>query len=180
MKNIILFKILDNEIWMYKNNELIKEKTQNIITNNFIVNNKILLKSLKAIFIKYKISNAIIQNNIYIIINKLYCETNIYVIKNIMYNLGVTNYKFIYEEDLYKDYNKIILSYWNTNGIYISNDREFYIDYKTNLTNLVEENTLIITANKDILNYINKKVLIYENTACPVFYILLNTLNKKH
>ena len=174
MKNTILIKILDEEIWMFKNNELIKEKTQLIMTNNYIINHKILLNSLKSILNKYKITNTIIQSNIYIIINKLYCETNIYVIKSILYNLGITNYKFIYEEDVYKEYNKNILSYWSNNGIYISNDREFYIDYKTNLSNLIEEDTLVITANKDLLNYINKKILIYENTTCPVFSIINN------
>ena len=174
MKNTILIKLLDDEIWLFKNNELIKEKTNKIITNNFITNNKLLHEHLKKIINKYKLSSSIIQNKIYIIINKLYCETNIYVIKNIMYNLGLTNYKFIFEEDTYKGYNKNILSYWDNNGIYISNDREFYIDYKTNLSNLVEENTLVITANKDILSYINKKILVYENTICPIFSILIN------
>ena len=179
MKNTILIKFLDEEIWIFKNNELIKEKTQRMIMNNYITNYKVLHDNFKKILNKYKITSAIIQNNIYILINKLYCETNKYVIKNIMYNLGLTNYKFIYEEDIYKDFSKNILSYWSDNGIYINNDREFYIDYKTNLSNLIEENTLVITSNKDILNYINKKVLIYENTICPVFSILINILKNK-
>lgn len=174
MKNSILIKVLDNEIWMFKDNELIKMKTQTMITNNFITNYKVLLNSLKNMLSKHKVTNTLIQNNILIIINKLYCETNIFVLKNIMYNLGITNYKFIYEEDVYKNLNKKILSFWNDNGIYISNDREFYVDYKTNLTNLVEENALIITANKDILSYINKKILVYENTTCPIFSIIIN------
>ena len=172
MKQTILLKILNTEIWIYKNNELLKEKTNKIIENNFITNYKMLYEDIKKIFNKYKITNTIIQNNIYIIINKLYCNTNIYVIKNIMYNLGITNYKLIYEEDIYNKFNNNILSYWNDNGIYISNGREIYVDYKTNLSNLIEDNTLIITANKDILNYINKKYILYENTICPIFSIL--------
>ena len=179
MKSTILIKFLDEEIWLYKKNELIKEATEKIISNNFITNNKSLEKSLKIIFNKHKILNSIIQNNIYILINKLYCETNKYIIKNVMYNLGISNYKLIYEEDLYNEYNTNILSYWNNNGIYINNNREFYIDYKTNLSNILEDGALVITANREILSYINKKIIVYEDTICPVFNIILNCKDKK-
>ena len=100
MKNILFIKILNNEIWLYKNG-LIKEKTQIIIENNFIRNNKILQETIKKLIITYKLNTNIIQSKIYILINKLYCETNIFVLKNIMYNLGLTNYRLIFEEDLY-------------------------------------------------------------------------------
>ena len=91
-----------------------------------------------------------------------------------MYNLGITNYKLIYEEDLYNEYNTNILSYWTNNGVYINNNREFYVDYKTNLSNILEEGALVITANKDILPYLKKKITVYENTICPIFTILAN------
>ena len=174
MKKTILIKILNNEIWIFKNNELLIEKTQTIINNNFITNYETLTKSLKKIINKHKILNNIIQNNIYIIINKLYCETNLFIIKHVMYNLGIVNYKLIYEEDIYKEYNKSILSYWKDCGIYIDNEKEIYIDYKTNLNDLLKENTLVITADKDIITRINKKILIYENTICTIFSILSN------
>ena len=73
IKNHIYIKILDNEIWLYNKNNLYKEKTNNIMKNNFIINYKVLEDSLKRILTKYKLINLIIQNKIYILINKLYC-----------------------------------------------------------------------------------------------------------
>ena len=49
IKSKILIKILDNEIWLYKNNKLYKEKTNDMIENNFITNYKTLEKELKKI-----------------------------------------------------------------------------------------------------------------------------------
>jgi len=57
IKSKILIKILDNEIWLYKNNKLYKEKTNDIIENNFITNYKTLEKELKETINKYKLSN---------------------------------------------------------------------------------------------------------------------------
>ena len=72
IKNHIYIKILDNEIWLYNKNNLYKEKTNNIMKNNFIINYKELEDSLKRILTKYKLINLIIQNKIYFLINKLY------------------------------------------------------------------------------------------------------------
>jgi len=105
----ILIKILDNEIWLYKNNKLYKEKTNEIIKDNFITRYKTLEKELKSIIDKYKLSGLVIQNILNILINKLYSETNLYILKTVLYNLGFSNYKLIYEEDLYKDLYKNIL-----------------------------------------------------------------------
>lgn len=173
IKNHIYIKILDNEIWLYNKNNLYKEKTNNIMKNNFIINYKVLEDSLKRILTKYKLINLIIQNKIYILINKLYCETNLFVIKNIMYNLGLSNYKIIYEEDLYKDLYSNILSIWNTNGVYLNNNVENYIDINNkNDLKLINDNTLLITNNKNILNKINKEILLYENDTNPIFEMI--------
>ena len=72
IKNKIIIKILEDEIWLYKNNILYKEKTNKILENNFITNYKELTESLKNTINKYKLSNMFIQNKIYILINKLY------------------------------------------------------------------------------------------------------------
>lgn len=178
IKNHIYIKILDSEIWLYNKNNLYKEKTNNIMKNNFIINYKVLEDSLKRILTKYKLINLIIQNKIYILINKLYCETNLFVIKNIMYNLGLSNYKIIYEEDLYKDLYSNILSIWNTNGVYINNNVENYIDINNkNDLKLISDNTLLITNNKNILNKINKEILLYENDTNPIFEMIINKLD---
>lgn len=178
IKNKIYIKILDNEIWLYNKNNLYKEKTNNIMKNNFIINYKVLEDSLKKILTKYKLINLIIQNKIYILINKLYCETNLFVIKNIMYNLGLSNYKIIYEEDLYKDLYSNILSIWNTNGVYINNNVENYIDINNkNDIKLINDDTLLITNNKNILNKINKEILLYENDTNPIFEMIINELD---
>lgn len=170
IKNKIYIKILDNEIWLYNKNNLYKETTNNIMKNNFIINYKVLEDSLKKILTKYKLINLIIQNKIYILINKLYCETNLFVIKNIMYNLGLSNYKIIYEEDLYKDLYSNILSIWNTNGVYINNNVENYIDINNkNDIKKISTNTLLITSNKDVLNILNKDLILYENDTNPIF-----------
>ena len=178
IKNKIYIKILDNEIWLYNKNNLFKEKTNNIMKNNFIINYKVLEDSLKKILTKYKLINLIIQNKIYILINKLYCETNLFVIKNIMYNLGLSNYKIIYEEDLYKDLYPNILSIWNTNGVYLNNNVENYIDINNkNDIKLINDNTLLITNNKNILNKISKEILLYENDTNPIFEMIANKLD---
>lgn len=178
IKNHIYIKILDSEIWLYNKNNLYKEKTNNIMKNNFIINYKELEDSLKRILTKYKLINLIIQNKIYILINKLYCETNLFVIKNIMYNLGLSNYKIIYEEDLYKDLYSNILSIWNTNGVYLNNNVENYIDINNkNDLKLISDNTLLITNNKNILNKINKEILLYENDTNPIFEMIINKLD---
>ena len=70
IKNHIYIKILDNEIWLYNKNNLYKEKTNNIMKNNFIINYKVLEDSLKRILTKYKLINLIIQNKIYILIDE--------------------------------------------------------------------------------------------------------------
>lgn len=170
MNNKIYIKILDNEIWISKNNKLYKEKTNTILENNFITNYKVLETNLKQIINKYKLTNLIIQNKIYIIINKLYCETNLFILKTIMYNLGLSNYKLLYEEDLYKDIYPNILSIWKTNGIYIYNNVENYIDINNkNDIKKISTNTLLITSNKDILNILNKDLILYENDTNPIF-----------
>ena len=170
MNNKIYIKILDNEIWISKNNKLYKEKTNTILENNFITNYKVLETNLKQIINKYKLTNLIIQNKIYIIINKLYCETNLFILKTIMYNLGLSNYKLLYEEDLYKDIYPNILSIWKTNGIYIYNNVENYIDINNkNDIKKISTNTLIITSNKDVLNILNKNLILYENDTNPIF-----------
>ena len=71
-----------------------------------------------------------------------------------------------------------ILSYWNNNGIYLNDNNELYVDCNTNLDKLIENNTMIITANKDILNNINKKYTIYEDIKCPIFHIFINNKEK--
>ncbi len=170
MNNKIYIKILDNEIWISKNNKLYKEKTNTILENNFITNYKVLETNLKQIINKYKLTNLIIQNKIYIIINKLYCETNLFILKTIMYNLGLSNYKLLYEEDLYKDIYPNILSIWKTNGIYIYNNVENYIDINNkNDIKKISTNTLLITSNKDVLNILNKNLILYENDTNPIF-----------
>lgn len=170
MNNKIYIKILDNEIWISKNNKLYKEKTNTILENNFITNYKVLETNLKQIINKYKLTNLIIQNKIYIIINKLYCETNLFILKTILYNLGLSNYKLLYEEDLYKDIYPNILSIWKTNGIYIYNNVENYIDINNkNDIKKISTNTLLITSNKDVLNILNKDLILYENDTNPIF-----------
>ena len=170
MNNKIYIKILDNEIWVSKNNKLYKEKTNTILENNFITNYKVLEINLKQIINKYKLTNLIIQNKIYIIINKLYCETNLFILKTIMYSLGLSNYKLLYEEDLYKDIYPKILSIWKTNGIYIYNNVENYIDINNkNDIKKISTNTLLITSNKDVLNILNKDLILYENDTNPIF-----------
>ena len=170
MNNKIYIKILDNEIWVSKNNKLYKEKTNTILENNFITNYKVLETNLKQIINKYKLTNLIIQNKIYIIINKLYCETNLFILKTIMYSLGLSNYKLLYEEDLYKDIYPNILSIWKTNGIYIYNNVENYIDINNkNDIKKISTNTLLITSNKDALNILNKDLILYENDTNPIF-----------
>ncbi len=119
---------------------------------------------------KYKLSNLIIQNKIYIIINKLYCNTNLFILKTVMFNLGFSNYKIIYEEDLYKELYPNILSIWNTNGILIKNNTEIYIDINNkNDIKKIPTNTLLITSNKDIIKKLNENIIIYENTSYPIF-----------
>lgn len=175
MNNKIYIKILDNEIWISKNNKLYKEKTNTILENNFITNYKVLETNLKQIINKYKLTNLIIQNKIYIIINKLYCETNLFILKTIMYNLGLSNYKLLYEEDLYKDIYPNILSIWITNGIYIYSNVENYIDINNkNDIKKISTNTLIITSNKDVLNILNKDLILYENDTNPIFDMINN------
>lgn len=167
---------MDNEIWLYKNNILYKEKTNKILENNFITNYKELTESLKNTINKYKLSNMIIQNKIYVLINKLYCETNLYIIKTVLYNLGFSNYKIIYEEDLYKDIHNPILSIWNNKGIYFKDNTSYYIDLKNKQDiKRIDNNTLLITSNKSIINKINKELLIYENTTDPIFKMINNS-----
>lgn len=163
-------KLLDNEIWLYKNNTLYKEKTEEILKNNFITNYKELTNKLKETINKYNLSNLVIQNKIYILINKLYCETNLYILKVVLYNLGFSNYKLIYEEDLYKDIFDNVLSIWKDNGIYLKNNTSYYFDIRNKKDiSLINKNTLLITSNKDILNKINKDITLYENTQDPIF-----------
>lgn len=173
IKTKIIIKLLDNEIWLYKNNILYKEKTNKILENNFITNYKELTQSLRNTINKYKLSNIFIQNKIYILINKLYCETNLYILKFVLYNLGFSNYKIIYEEDLYKDIHNPILSIWNKTGIYLNNNTSYYIDLKNKQNiKLIEDNTLLITSNKDIIQSLPKNILIYENTTDPIFKMI--------
>ncbi len=177
--NEIIIKILDYEIWIYKNNILYKEKTKKIIENNFIVNNKILLESLKNIIKKYKLKNNIFQNKVYIMINKLYCETNFLVLKDTMLNLGFSNYNFIYEEEIAKKLFSDIILVWNNNGIIIIDDKEYYFDLKNrkNLKNL-KGKTLLITSNDTIIDQIleeNNDIIIYENRVDPLFKLIKNT-----
>ena len=138
IRNTII-KILDNEIWVYKNKELDKIKSNELI-------------------------------------NKLYCETNIFIIKNVLYNLGLNNYKFIYEEDYYINLNGSILSIWNTIGIFIKDNKEYYIDLinKINIDK-IKDTKLLITLNKEIIKDIldiNKDIVIYENTKDSIFSMI--------
>ena len=143
------------------------------MNNNFITNYKTLTNSLKDTINKYKLSNLIIQNKLYIIINRLYCETNLLIIKTVLYNLGFSNYKIIYEEDLYHNLYKNILCIWDKNGVYIENDKEYYIDlYKKEDIKRIKENTLLITHNKEIIKRKNKDLIIYENTTNPIFKLV--------
>lgn len=142
--------------------------------NNFITNHKELTNKLKETINKYKLSNMIIQNKIYIIINKLYCPTNLFILKTVLYNLGFSNYKIIYEEDLYKDIDKNILCIWNDNGILYRDNKSNYIDIKNNKhLKLINKKTLLITSNKNIINKLNKDILIYENTTDPIFKLAI-------
>jgi len=173
IKSKILIKLLDDEIWLYKNNKLYKEQTDLIIKNNFIVNYKILEKELKKIIEKHKLSGLVIQNKLNIIINKLYCETNLYILKTVLFNLGFSNYKLIYEEELYKNLYKNILCIWNSNGIYIENEKEIYIDiYVKEDIKRIKQNTLVITHNKEIIKRINKNIISYEETETPIFNLI--------
>lgn len=141
--------------------------------NNFITNYKLLETELKKTLEKYKLSNKVIQNKINIIINKLYCETNMFILKTIMYNLGFSNYKLIYEEDLYKNIYPNILSIWNENGIYIKNNVEKYIDINNkDDIKKISTNTLLITSNKNAYKKINKDLILYEFTEYPIFKLL--------
>ena len=180
MNNIntkILIKVLDDEIWLFKNNKLYKERTNEIIKDNFITNYKTLEKELKIIIDKYKLSGLVIQNKLNIIINKLYCETNLYVIKTVLYNLGFSNYKLIYEEDYYKNLYKNILCIWNYNGVYIEKEKEIYIDlYKKENIRRIKSNTLVITHNKEIIKRINKDLISYEDTETPVFKMIYENI----
>jgi len=176
MKNKIIIKILDNEIWLYKNNILYKEKTNELMNNNFITNYKTLTKSLKKTIDKYKLSNLVIQNKINVLINKLYSETNLYILKVVLYNLGFSNYKLIYEEDLYKNLNNNVLCIWNSNGIYLKNNTCYYIDINNKEdVKQIEKNTLLITSNKDIINKLPNHLLVYENIYDPIFKLLEQT-----
>ena len=166
-------KILDKEVWLFKNNKVYIEKSNRIMDNNFIVNYKELENIFKTIIKKYKLNSTIFQNKIIILINKLYCETNIFVIKQIMYNLGYNNYSFIYEEDLYKDLYTNIISIWKDNGIYIKNNVESYIDINNkNDIKKIKSNTLLITSNKEIIDRLNKDIIIYEETDYPIFKMI--------
>jgi hypothetical protein len=166
-------RLITYKILIYKNKKLYKEKTNEIIKNNFITNYKTLTEHLKKTIDKYKLSNLIIQNKIYILINKLYCETNLYILKVVMYNLGFSNYKVIYEEDLYKNLYKNILCIWNTNGIYIKDNVEYYIDINNKLDlKKIINNTLLITSNNEIINRFTKELVLYENTIDPIFKLI--------
>lgn len=90
-----------------------------------------------------------------------------------MYNLGFSNYKVIYEEDLYKNLYKNILSIWNTNGVYLKDNVEYYIDINNKLDlKKVINNTLLITSNKEIINKFTKDLVLYENTHDPIFKLI--------
>ena len=95
-----------------------------------------------------------------------------------MYNLGFSNYKLIYEEDIYKNIYPNILSIWNNNGIYIKNNVEYYIDINNkNDVKKIIPNTLLITSNKDVLTKINKDLILYEYTNYPIFSMLSTNKN---
>ena len=90
-----------------------------------------------------------------------------------MYNLGFSNYKTIYEEDLYKDLYKNILCIWNNNGVYIKDNVEYFIDINNKLDlKKIVNNTLLITSNNEITKIITKDLIIYENTYDPIFKLL--------
>lgn len=90
-----------------------------------------------------------------------------------MYNLGFSNYKAIYEEDLYKNLYKNILCIWNNNGIYLKDNVEYYIDINNKLDlKKVINNTLLITSNKEIINKFTKDLILYENTYDPIFKLI--------
>lgn len=173
IKNKIILKLLDNEILLYKNKKIYKIKTEQYIKNNYIFNYKILLNTLKKVITKYKLSNIFIQNKLLILINKLYCETNYLVLKIVMNELGFSNYKLIYEEDLYKNMYPSILSLWNDKGIYLNNDVEKYIDINNKKDiRMLTTDTLLITNNKNIISKLNKDIIIYEDTDYPIFKLL--------
>ena len=90
-----------------------------------------------------------------------------------MYNLGFSNYRLIYEEDMYVKLYPNILSIWNSNGIYIKNNVEYYIDInnKEDIKKIVN-NTLLITSNKEIINKIKKDLILYEYTNYPIFKMI--------
>lgn len=145
--------------------------------NNFITNYKELTNRLKDMINKYKLSNMIIQNKLYILINKLYCETNLYILKVILFNLGFSNYKLIYEEDLYKNMSESILSIWKDNGIYLENNTCYYIDLNNKKSiNNINKKTLLITSNKEIKDIIDKDLILYENTTDPIFKLTMEYL----
>lgn len=144
--------------------------------NNFIIDNGKLSDCLKNIIKKLKLNNSIIQNKIHIIINKLYCESNKYIIKNILYNFGLNNYTYIYEEDLYKDLNGSILSIWKNNGILYNSTKEEYVELCD--IEKIKKANILITETKDIIDYIksiNKNIIIYEDIKNPIFSLLENT-----
>ena len=90
-----------------------------------------------------------------------------------MYNLGFSNYKTIYEEDLYKDLYKNILCIWNNNGVYIKDNEEYFIDINNKLDlKKIVNNTLLITSNNESTKIITKDLIIYENTYDPIFKLL--------
>ena len=96
-----------------------------------------------------------------------------FILKTIMYNLGFSNYKLIYEEDLYKNIYPNILSIWNDNGIYIKNNVEKYIDINNkDDIKKISTNTLLITSNKNVYKKINKDLILYEFTEYPIFKLL--------
>ena len=173
IKQHIIIKLLDSEIILSKNKKIYVEKTSRIIENNFITNHKLLEKGLRNVIKKYNLSNVFIQNKIYILINKLYCETNLFVLKTVMFNLGFSNYKIIYEEDLYKNIYDNILSIWQDNGVYIKKNVEKYIDINNrNDIKKIGKNTLLITSNDEIINKINKDLILYEYTDYPIFKMI--------
>ena len=173
IKTNIIIKILDNEIILYKNKKIYEENINKIMDNNYITKCRTLEKSIKKIIDKYSLSNNFIQNKIYILINKIYSETNLFVIKTIMYNLGFSNYKLIYEEDIYKDIYPNILSIWKDNGIYIKDNVEYYIDINNkNDIKKITSNTLLITSNKEVINKLNKDLILYEYTNYPLFKMI--------
>lgn len=90
-----------------------------------------------------------------------------------MYNLGFSNYKIIYEEDIYKNIYPNILSIWNNNGIYIKNNVEYYIDInnKNDIKKIIP-NTLLITSNKNILSKLNKDLILYEYDYYPIIKMI--------